>query len=103
MKKVIGLMLCLMLVLSVFGGCAGESTETTGTPELNHVLKVGFGRTDISPTESVPLRGYGDTLTRMSTSVTERLYATCVAFTDESDNTVLIFHLDLCNSDFCYA
>lgn len=61
-------------------------------------LFVGFGRADISPTESVPLRGYGYSSGRMSTKIQDPLYATCIALTDDSDNTVLIFTVDLTNA-----
>lgn len=63
-------------------------------------LSVGFGRVDISPTESVPLRGYGYSSGRMSTNILDPLYATCIALTDSGDNTVLLFTIDLTN---CYT
>ena len=59
------------------------------------ILKVGYGRTDITPEESVPLRGYGSTSNRMSDHVLNPLAATCLAFTDEAGQSVLIFALDL--------
>ena len=61
-------------------------------------LSVGFGRVDISPTESVPLRGYGYSSGRMSKKIQEPLLATCIALTDSSDNTVLLFTVDLTNA-----
>lgn len=61
-------------------------------------LSVGFGRVDISPTESVPLRGYGYSSGRMSTKIMDPLYATCVALADSSGNTVLLFTVDLTNA-----
>lgn len=61
-------------------------------------LSVGFGRVDISPTESVPLRGYGYSSGRMSTNIQDPLYASCIALSDSSDNTVLIFTVDLTNA-----
>jgi len=84
MKKIFAVLLCVLLVLPIFSGC---------TP--SHSLQVGFGRVDISPAESVPLRGYGgNTSDRMSTEVADPIYATCLAFTDETDKTVLVFYLD---------
>jgi hypothetical protein len=62
-------------------------------------FRVGFGRVDISPSFSVPLRGYGDSATRLSTGIADRIYTTCVAFTDAEDNTVLLFHNDLATSE----
>ena len=61
-------------------------------------LSVGFGRVDISPTEPVPLRGYGYSSGRMSSYIQDPLYATCIALTDSGDNTVLLFTLDMTNS-----
>ena len=61
-------------------------------------LSVGFGRVDISPQESVPLRGYGYSSGRMSTNIQDPLYATCIAITDSSGSTVLLYTLDLINS-----
>jgi len=59
-------------------------------------LLVGFGRVDISPTESVPLAGFGRTSNRMSQGVSDPLLATCLAFTTE-ESTVLVFSMDLSN------
>jgi len=99
MKKLLCLVLCLLMVLSVFAGCnAGGSGETTEAAPVTHTLSVGFGRSDITPAESIPLHGLGNPPGRMSTEVKDHLYATCIAFTDESDNTVLMFHLDLIGS-----
>ena len=58
-------------------------------------FQVGHGRTDITPQESVPLRGYGSTSNRMSQTVLDPLYATCLALTDASGETALLFGLDL--------
>ena len=61
--------------------------------EQNTVLSVGFGRADITPTERVPLAGYGNTSRRISTTVLDPLYATCLALT--GGETVLLYHVDL--------
>ena len=57
-------------------------------------IRVGYGKACITPEESVPLAGMGNTSKRMSTMILDDLYATCVAFTDEQDQTVLMFTLD---------
>lgn len=62
------------------------------------MYRVGFARVDITPTESVPLAGYGNTSQRMSDSVRDPLYSSCTALTDENGATVLLFHNDLCTS-----
>ena len=58
-------------------------------------MKVGYSRVCITPTESVPLAGYGATSKRMSTCVTRDLYTTCIAFTDGQNNTALVVTNDL--------
>ena len=60
--------------------------------------KVGFGRVDITPTESMPLSGMGITSKRMSRVVRDGLFATCIAITDEQDTTVLLYTIDLQSS-----
>lgn len=62
------------------------------------MFKIGYARVDISPTESVPLAGFGNTSCRMSEKVIDPLYSSCVALTDEKNNTVLLFHNDLIGS-----
>ena len=59
------------------------------------ILKIGFARVDITPVESVPLAGYGNTSKRMSQDILDPLYTTCLAFTDEAGQTALIFTSDL--------
>ena len=79
------------------------ATEPTTPPveEKPYVLQVGFGRSDITPTESVPLAGYGNTSRRMSQSISDPLYSSCIAITDEEGVTILIFNNDAirCNGD----
>lgn len=61
----------------------------------NPQFRVGFGRRDITPDFSVPLAGYGNTRMRMSQGYVNRIYATCMALTDEKDQTILLYSLDL--------
>ena len=65
------------------------------------MYKIGFGRTDITPTESLPLSGMGLTNKRFWRAIRDELYATCIAITDEQDTTVLMYTLDL--QDAAYA
>lgn len=58
-------------------------------------LLVGYARTDITPEDSVPLAGYGNTLQRMSQGVLDPMMATCIAFTDPAGKTMLLFSLDI--------
>ena len=52
---------------------------------------MGFARKDITPTESVPLRGYGNTSRRMSGPVIDPQYTTCMAFSDGDTTTITVF------------
>ena len=63
---------------------------------MNTNLRVGFARVDVSPLESVPLEGYGNVHTRMSQGILDPIMATCIAFTDGNDNTLLLFTIDHC-------
>lgn len=94
MKKVLSLVLAALMLLSL-AACAGRGSQETEAPEAG-VFRVGYGRVDITPyEESVPLAGYGNTSTRMSDGVADRLYITCVAFTDAGGETVLMYTSDL--------
>ena len=61
---------------------------------MNQVLKVGFGREKITPTMEVYISGGGNPK-RISTGILDDLYITCIAITDETDNTVLVFTEDM--------
>ncbi len=98
MKRWIALFLCLCLTMSLCA-CGGE--EQSGK-EGKDGLQVGFGRAQITPENSVPMAGYTDTSSRMSTGFRDYLYATCLAFT-EGDNTVLIFSQDLFKTEGTWA
>ena len=56
---------------------------------MNTNLRVGFARVDVSPLESVPLEGYGNTHTRMSQGILDPIMGTCIVFTDDKDSVLL--------------
>lgn len=58
-------------------------------------MNIGFGRTDITPMEPVPLAGYGNSQQRISKEVDYRIFATCLAFSDGQNAPVLVYHTDL--------
>ena len=62
---------------------------------MEQYYRVGFGRIDITPEESVPLAGYGNTSMRFFQNIRDRLIANCVAISDQADSTVLLFDVDL--------
>ncbi|MBR3145261.1 MAG: hypothetical protein IKF53_05165 [Clostridia bacterium] len=104
--KVISLLICFVMLLS-FVGCGQNKVEITPrnyialetAPDGDKVpssgFRVGFGRTEIIPEDSVPLQGYGDALNRMSTGYLDELYVSCIAITDEDDKTLLLLEEDL--------
>ena len=62
------------------------------------MLQVGYGRMDITPYNfSMPMNGYGNNNERLSTGVDDPIYATCIAFTDEKNNTILLYQMDMGN------
>ena len=98
MKRMLALFLCILLCLGTFAGCGGSEKE----PEITGpVLSLGFGRADVTPTESIPLDGYQGTQSaqyRWSESTSWPFYALCVAFTDGSGETMLLITLDMLNA-----
>lgn len=59
-------------------------------------VKVGYGKADITPTESVPLQGSGHIKMRMSNGFEEELYVCCVVVQDQSGNQVVLLTYDTC-------
>ena len=57
-------------------------------------MRIGFFRVDITPTEPVPLDGYGNGDNRISNNVLSPLTATCVAVTDGAEATALLIQMD---------
>ena len=91
MKNVICILLAVVLTIGLCA-CGKKSKKFE-----SGVLYAGFGRADITPTLSVPLGGYDSTDQRMSDRVLDKLYATCVAFTD-GDETFLLISADAVRS-----
>lgn len=67
------------------------------------MIRVGYGRADITPDFSVPLAGFGNSSTRMSQGYVNRQYATCIAITDEKGSTVLLITQDQCTTPGSWA
>lgn len=79
-------------------GGTDATEDTGGTVQEPAGFRVGFARVEITPEESVPLAGYGNTSFRMSDGYLDRIYTICTAITDEDDNTVLLFATDMIRS-----
>ena len=110
MKRFLTLVICLTLSLSLFAACgnpedpakdttaATEAGQASGLiPEIT-AFSVGYAKVDITPTDPVPLRGYGDAMDRISEGFLEPMYATCVAFADTDGEIVLLISHDMTNS-----
>ena len=72
MKKIIACFLAICMLLCVCA-CSSENAETTQQTEPTQAkpqeLKAGYARVDVTPDESVPLTGYGNSSQRMSKGV----------------------------------
>ena len=92
MKKILSVILVLVMVLSLCAcapGGEGGSASKGG-------WQVGYGRVDITPKESVPLKGYGNTWKRMSTGFLDYLYATALAIKDVNGEIFILMGIDSC-------
>ncbi len=103
MKKTISLILCLIMLLSMVacgnGAKNDSATGATADPtEAANQFMVGYSKVNITPDYSIPLRGYGNPLNRMSSGFIDYIYATCAAITDADGNTVVVFGIDLINA-----
>lgn len=93
---------CLLLVFILTGGlfaCSKPEAQQTPSalekPAWAGQFAVGYGRADVTPDHSVGMRGFGDV--RQSVGVLNKLYITCIAVTDETGNTVLLYTFDCKN------
>lgn len=92
MKRILTLILSMAVPLGLCA-CGGEKAQEASAPPA--AFSVGYAKANITPTESVPMGGYGNSDTRWSTDVVDYLELICVAFTDEEGETVLFFAADL--------
>lgn len=61
---------------------------------MEELLKVGYGRAEITPDEPVNLTGYGNDALRVAETFRDKLYATCIAFTGTDGTTALLYTTD---------
>ena len=99
MKRIICFLLCAVMAFGLLAGC-GETKQEEAAGATGGGFRVGCASVDITPTESVPLGGYGDSATRWSTGAGYPLNAVAMAFTDENDKTVIYIAYDLL---LCYG
>lgn len=98
MKKTTCLVLCFLLTLGLFSACSKANNDAQANQESS-TFSVGFAQGDITPPTGVAISGMGDDDSRFSTGILDPLYATCVAFTDTEGTTVIMFCLDLLNTN----
>ena len=98
MKRLLTVLFCLLLAFCLMACTPDNLADTTG--DGSTTLQVGFGREDITPDYSVLLGGYSD---RWNSQILDHVYATCIALTDSDNNTILVFHMDLLNSNSLFA
>ena len=101
MKKILTMFLMAVMLLSLCACGGGGEAQTTvpagSVPETAQPaagLQVGFGRGDLTPTESVPLQGGANPAERMSEGIKTYLYALCIAVTDADGETAVIMSVD---------
>lgn len=90
MKKILCMIFACLMLLSL-AACGGSGSGETQPQEAG--LQAGFGRADVSPLAPLPMDGYGDRETRLSSYVMDPTYATCVAL-KQGDQTFLLFTVD---------
>jgi len=97
MKRILVWILVLALSISVLA-CGKQETApvTEEKPAWAGQFAVGFGRADVTPGRDVIMGGYtaAGEATRTSTGILSRLYLTCVAITDETGRTLLLYTFD---------
>ena len=98
MKRLIAYVLLIVLTAGLLGCKSAPIQAETATTQVS-TFSVGYAKVDVTPDFSVPLNGYGNIETRMSTGFLDRIYATCVAITDERNETVLLFSYDMASAD----
>lgn len=96
MKRILSFVLVLIMAVGLFACGKKEAAPTTPAaeeaPAWAGQFAVGYGRVDVTPDYTVGMRGFGDV--RQSAGVLNKLYITCVAVTDETGNTILLFTYD---------
>jgi hypothetical protein len=65
---------------------------------MEHIIKTGFGRQNITPEEYMEMGGHANDRTRICTVVLDHLYGTCIAIQDEAKETFLLCTLDIVHS-----
>lgn len=102
MRKWLSALLCICLLLSLVA-CGNPDTanttvggQTTAAGQDEQGLRVGYAKVNITPETKMDLWGYAQPAgQRVYDEVLDYIYLSCVAITDEHDNTVLLCGADL--------
>ena len=95
MKRFLCVTLAILLTLALLA-CGKEETVKEEAPAWAGQFAAGYGKVNVTPKYPVVMRGYNAAgePTRKSQGVLNDLYITCVALTDETGNTVLLYTYD---------
>ena len=92
MKKIVSILLCLCMLLGLAACAKDEGGETTAAKSS---FRVGYSKINITPSQPVELSAYVSG--RIYEDILDYIYLTCVAISDENDNTVLMYSVDMLN------
>lgn len=94
MKRILALVLAICMILCIFSACDKKSKKR----DSFDTLAVGVGRADITPEDwqGAHINGGGDP-NRLAEGILDEQVVTCVAVTDENNQTMLFFHQDVHN------
>ena len=97
MKRFLVLLLCGILLLSLAACGASDSVAGGETGAADGGMaggsRVGFGRADVTPKDSVPMGSYGNARERMSEGLFSKLYINVLAVND-GEKTLLLMTID---------
>ena len=93
MMKILAIAIAVVMVAGLCACSGGQTGEGAGEQPAA-TFQVGFGRENITPDFPVALSGGGDP-NRISESVIDYIYTTCIAITDTTDRTVLLVTTDV--------
>lgn len=96
MKKILSCVLAAFMIPGLIACSANNDTNVASDGDSTNTLLVGYGVADITPRDSVPLQGYGNTERRMSTGFWSEMYQVALAVTDADGNTAILIAADAC-------
>ncbi len=96
--KTVSLILTVVMIMS-FVSCKETGDNKSSAIKIKDDFKgnfrVGYGRVDVTPEEPCALAGYGNTSNRISDGFLDNLYASCIAISNEKNETIMLVSLDI--------